>query len=371
MESLPLMLQIALLLLGCALCRYLWNIKITVASVILGITSFGVIFYLAIVVAGSASESCPYQTPGSRFLRHVLPNVLRALRSAPSAIFHIFSSFIQVSVLRRRAIEWCSNFGKYWGMVESTWGLMVFIINALINILLAAIFFLPLSLVKDTHQLGQAIRRWSAAFCRRVYRRLTVSSPTLDLQCVSWMLQTSLDKSVRLSTLKHLELLILTPADFDPALVAYCFNVFVGCINLSDRGVVVMQGLGELATASALCFFHTVSYLSIVHPALRVLEDIQQRYAKVSPANTNFHGHKLFHVMNAIHSVLIRSADRRHFTWDRYKPPNDEHALVAQALLKLARFGYQRTQQTKVPRLTLRFALHSLSLDPLPLGHRN
>jgi len=369
MESLPLMLQIALLLLGCALTRYLWNINITIASVILGITSFGVIFYLGFVVAGSASESCPYQTPGSRFLRHVLPTILRTLRSAPSTIFHISSSFIRASVFRRRIIRWSSNCRDNWDEVESTWDFVLYILVFFINVLAATLFFLPVSLVKDTYQLGRSILQRSAAFCRTVYRRLTGSSPqihALDLRCVSWMLQTSLDKSIRLSTLKHLELLMSTPADFDPALVTYCFNVFVGCINVSDCQVVVMQGFGELATASALCFFHTISHLSIVHPALRVLEDIQQRYAKVFPANIDFHGHEFSHAMNAIHSVFIRSADRQHFTWDDYKPPSDEHAIVAQALSKLARFGYQRTQKTKAPRLTLRFALHSLSLDPPP-----
>ena len=56
MESLPLMLQAALLLLGCALCRYLWNIDTMIALVILSGTSFGVIFYFFIVVAGTASK---------------------------------------------------------------------------------------------------------------------------------------------------------------------------------------------------------------------------------------------------------------------------------------------------------------------------
>jgi len=69
MESLPLMLQIALLLLGCARSHYLWDINITVASVFLGITSFGVTFYLATIIAGPVSESFPYKFPGSRFLR--------------------------------------------------------------------------------------------------------------------------------------------------------------------------------------------------------------------------------------------------------------------------------------------------------------
>ncbi|KAF9780469.1 hypothetical protein BJ322DRAFT_1011815, partial [Thelephora terrestris] len=65
MESLPLMLQAALLLLGCALSRYLWETSSTVASVMIGVTSFGLLFYLSIVIAGAISKSCPYQTPGS------------------------------------------------------------------------------------------------------------------------------------------------------------------------------------------------------------------------------------------------------------------------------------------------------------------
>jgi len=70
--------------------------------------------------------------------------------------------------------------------------------------------------------------------------------------------------------------------------------------------------------------------------------------------------------MNAIHRVFIRSVDRRRFTWSDYKPLRDEYIVVAQTLVQLAQFGYQRTQRTKVPRLILRFALYSLSQDPPP-----
>ena len=54
------MLQVSLLLVGCALSRYLWDIDITVASVIIGVTSFGPMFYVFITVAGMVSASCPY-----------------------------------------------------------------------------------------------------------------------------------------------------------------------------------------------------------------------------------------------------------------------------------------------------------------------
>ena len=71
MESLPLMLQSALLLLGYSLSRYLWTINLTVASVIIGITCFGLAFYVFIVVAGTIADNCPFQTPASNILRSI------------------------------------------------------------------------------------------------------------------------------------------------------------------------------------------------------------------------------------------------------------------------------------------------------------
>ena len=44
MESLPLMLQSALLLLGYALSRYIWTINLTIASAVIDITSIGLAF---------------------------------------------------------------------------------------------------------------------------------------------------------------------------------------------------------------------------------------------------------------------------------------------------------------------------------------
>ena len=71
MESLPLMLQSALLLLGYALSRYLWIINLTVASVVIGITSIGLGFYVFIVIAATLADNCPFQTPASQILRGI------------------------------------------------------------------------------------------------------------------------------------------------------------------------------------------------------------------------------------------------------------------------------------------------------------
>jgi hypothetical protein len=80
LESLPLMLQVALLLLGCALSKYLWEVNTTVASVVLAVTSFGVLFYLFIVVAGTTSDSCPYQTPATNVIRSIIRHAADLLR---------------------------------------------------------------------------------------------------------------------------------------------------------------------------------------------------------------------------------------------------------------------------------------------------
>ena len=69
MESLPLILQFALLLLGFALSRYLWKVNRSVSSVVIGFTCFGFLFYSFIVTASVFSSDCPFQTPFSLMIR--------------------------------------------------------------------------------------------------------------------------------------------------------------------------------------------------------------------------------------------------------------------------------------------------------------
>jgi len=68
-ESLPVMLQAALLLLACGLCRHMWSISPAVARTLICLTGLGVVFYVAIVIAGMSSYACPFQTPASTTLR--------------------------------------------------------------------------------------------------------------------------------------------------------------------------------------------------------------------------------------------------------------------------------------------------------------
>jgi hypothetical protein len=72
MECLPLVMQVSLLLLGYALARYMWDLSRTVSGVIAAFTVFGVLFYLFIVFAATVWKICPFQTPVSLVLRHII-----------------------------------------------------------------------------------------------------------------------------------------------------------------------------------------------------------------------------------------------------------------------------------------------------------
>ena len=70
-ESLPIMLQIALLLLACGLSRYMWSVNTSVARVIISFVVLGGLFYTGIVFAGLWSYECPFQTPTSMIIRYL------------------------------------------------------------------------------------------------------------------------------------------------------------------------------------------------------------------------------------------------------------------------------------------------------------
>ena len=315
MESLPLMLQVALLLLGCALSRYLWEINPTVASVVLGVTSFGIIFYLFIVVAGAASETCPYQTPGSHALRYLGPKVQNILHSALSAIASVFRNVFE----EPEAIE-------------------------------------TIELIEWLYQTWQS----SAS-----EQGLDQQTAVLDLRCISWILQTSLDEAIRLPTLKHLVTMAVLP-DFDPALVAGCFGVFIGSINVSVGKMVIMQGLEELVALSAICFLRAFHQLSIMDPTSSVLEDVRRRHDRIFPVGTDFRGLPFYYAMAKIHGLVDQTWNSSHVQWDNYRPSTQEHIQVARDIAEAARLECEQSQHQKVPRWILRFALRSLSLDPPP-----
>ena len=63
------MLQAALLLLACGFCRRMRSTNASIAYTLTSLTGLGVAFYLVVVIAGTSSYACPFQTPTSFALR--------------------------------------------------------------------------------------------------------------------------------------------------------------------------------------------------------------------------------------------------------------------------------------------------------------
>ena len=93
-EILPFMLQISLLLLSCGLCQYVWTLNTSVASILIALTALGVLFYLVVVVVGTSSYACPFQTPVSTALRSLWKKIghqiISALHSTASIGFNLY-----------------------------------------------------------------------------------------------------------------------------------------------------------------------------------------------------------------------------------------------------------------------------------------
>jgi len=295
MESLPLMLQVALLLLCCALSRYLWAINVVIASVIIGVTTFGVIFYLFIVVAGSAYISCPYQTPGAQFLRYLW-------LKAPifSALFVTRSSAAQDSEPQpdpEHTLEW--------------------------------------------------------------------QVTALDFRCVSWMLQTSLDRTINELSLKFLGTILTLPG-FSPAIVADCLNTFISCVSVTDDDrVVVMRGLERLAEMAVTCLLGAISHTLVMHPTPNILEDVYQRYRRVFPSTIDLQGLPFYHTLATIHHLIVDIPGGP--DWHDIDLSIPENISLVHNLVKVAwyqKFGSR--SRNNATHWTLHFSLYTLLRDPEP-----
>ena len=362
---LPLVPHVPVLLLGCALSQYLWEIDTTIAGVILDVTSFGVISHFFVLAVGMLSKSCLHQVPGSRILLLAGLVVMSVTTTVTSAFGYAFRHSETVNMFRASAVyHHPLKAGKN-------------VTPSLVDIPCK----LPGALATDAFCLGRMVVQPLVAFVCQVYYIQLLGMPstptygsdqqtTLDLKHILWMFRSSLDNSVYLSTLEFLATMVALD-DFDPTLVVDCFNILTNCIEVIGDTVVITRGSEQLATVSAMCFLHTFSHLSVVDPASDILGEVCQHYGLIFPVVVDFKHLPFYHSLGAIHRLFNsdwRCRQQARIEWWDYKPSSHEHIIFTCALAKFAQSEYQKREgwEKKVPRWILRFVLHSLSLDPLP-----
>jgi len=377
LESLPLMLQAALLLLGCALCRYLWEINTTVASVVLDVTLFYVLLYLCIVIAGASSDSCPYQTPGANVIRRA-PALLHP---ATGLVRSAYALFVERSAVHSMTVD-CWN-----GMVKGT-------AKDIIATTLLYPLVLLIAFTIDVFHLGRATFRILVDFARRARNRFfsftrralgwSFSTPPipdqaldnqatkLDFRCISWMCQTSLDKTINVATFDFLgSILPLSGLDSSTSstVVTDCFNTLSSCFVTSSDGVVtlVTRGSEQLAGISAICFLRTFSCLLSTEPTSAVIRDVRQRYKRVFPSRIDLRGLPCPIVMSAVHHLFARPREQPPIDWRHYNRSNNELVSLSRALAQAAHFQYHTGgDKPEVSDWLIRFALRFMSQDPFP-----
>jgi len=356
MESLPSMLQVALLLLGCALSRYLWEINTTVASVVIGVTSFGLLLYLFIVIAGSIFESCPYQMSGTSLIHGIVRYVVDLYRSA-------YALFVENSLLRQILL-------LSWHELYLLQGNVAVIHMAGLCLLTSLILF-----IIDVFRLGRATFLSFVRFARVVHGWLS-HTPTLiralneqatesDLRCVSWMLRTSLDKTVNLSTLDYLGI-ILPPPYLDSATAVGCFNIFSNCVVVdSHHAATVSRGSERLAAMSAAYLLRALFRPSSAEPTPTATGDVLPRCKEAFPPHANL---DCLPFIRVLEPSIGHIRGRAYFTWMRYHPSTDELVPFARAMAQVAQAEHHRREgrRPEIFCVLVRFALRFLSQDPLP-----
>ena len=390
MECLPLMLQFALLFLGYALSQYLREINTDVAFVVVHVTWFGLAFYVFIAIAGTAFESCPYQTPVARtirrfaalFLSHhqlVTDTVsMNVLYQSPGArlLRHIVRHALPVLVSSRcyrQLVWWWSSFQPPWYSAQNIF--LPFLL--LPGMLIAA--------AMDAYRLGRAILRLWVLFGKILHRWVVGILPqtgasdqqtiTLGFRCVSWMLQTSLDKIVHLSALKHLST-VRMKAELSPTIAVDCLNVFLGCVDIGDHTAMIKDGSEQLAAVSVVCLVRALRRLSVTDPTSNVLEIVRLRVGAPPHVALGFTDLRPLYLMPKVRDLPPCYMVAKVYDYldcerpDRLLVDDEPFAQgpipAARDMAEAARLEYQQTEPRKVPRWILRFALHSLSLDPLP-----
>ena len=252
-EGLPVMLQFALLLLGCALTRYLWTISPTVARLILAFTILGLASYILFTLAATFSYTCPYQTPSSILIR----NFIRYTVRSDSASAHLLQTCI--------------------ASLSSTYFLCVKYLKGILSRLRSAAQGIaggsghtavphwetpeiPLAVVTAPVQIFEGVRvDWDG--CR------------IDARCIAWLLHSTTDIDVIYSTVRFASDTVWYPqiaGALSPHILA---NLFFDCLV---DGRVIPDRL-EHASTIGMALASVISIQLSVEPEDKDLEELCER----------------------------------------------------------------------------------------------
>jgi len=229
-ESLPAMLQLALLLLGCALSRYLWATSHTVAGVVIAFTLFGVTSYVVFTLAAVLYYNCPYQTPLSTFIRPAIRAAISYLTRSDATFARslqpVIASLPSTENLGRNLKRFCSG----------------------IRSALESFRCVP-AVAEEAEHIPTAV---VVAPPTRIFEVIPIDWEVAkaDARCISWMLDSTTDPDVILSTVRFIADTIWYPEIAGAISLQVLADLFLDC--LLERRVIPGKEEHAISTGMAL-----------------------------------------------------------------------------------------------------------------------
>ena len=219
METLPLMLQAALLLLGYALAIYLFTIDKMVGAVITAFTSAGLLFYGLITFAAILSFNCPFQTPFSLVVRFIICLIKE----------HPLYLDRSRKWLRRMSSQMKKQLRKNRPRSSAT-------VNGHnhVELTMTGPFDHPLKFLEEDTNLEGYV---------------------LDSNCIAWMFEMSMDADVILNIVKFIPE-VVWHADIRTTPLERLYDTVVECFDHSSDPPVVVPRFKEKAYLSAKALLH-------------------------------------------------------------------------------------------------------------------
>jgi hypothetical protein len=329
MELLPLMLQFALLLLGCALSRYLFTINHVVAGVAVGFTGFGLLFYFLIVSAATLSFNCPFQTPISLIFR---------------AMIHWDDKHKRCL---RRAVGWLRGlFRQKWRSSRQGPGAL-----------------LPLGNPGGGHHYQLTTLGPSHHQPTLFGKKTDWYGYVLDSNCIAWMFKKSTDEDVVLDIMKFIPEVIWHP-DIQTTPLEKLYDTVLECFDSSSGSPVVIPKLRSKVYFSAKALLHLAVQRKCINDESNtaVFRSIAGRHQALGSTDCdgNF---DLESTLGMIDRVFIDGTSKP-MRWEHFSFTTSHHTWMSHIFLYrswyVLRSGNGLTDDIK------QFVIHSLRLDPAP-----
>jgi len=252
-ESVPIMLQLALLLLGCALSHYLWTTSHAVAGVVITIMLFGVTSYIFLTSAAILYYNCPYQTPPSILTRTAIRYLMQSNTAFARLARSLITPFPSVKTIGR-------IIGKLRPGARSA---------------LKSLNCIPTGAEETEHIQLAVVMAPPTRIFEDVPIDLVVSKE--DIRCISWVLYSTTDTDVIFSTVRFAADIIWYPEIVGALSPHTLVDLFFDCLV---DGRVVPSKL-EHASSIGMALSSLLSVHLIIEPKSQALKELCGRILSV------------------------------------------------------------------------------------------